>query len=195
MSGQQLQRSLKRALFVQRPRLWIGAVVLILSAVLIGRLVLPGDLRPAICGWNIDDRFLVINVSLSNTTHHALSYCHHPFPTRFLTDRGWTDAEIINGFRSAVLNPGAALSVEVIIAQPQEKPIRLQVGTDFETHGVLPPWLARLNGSNLSPPFRPILDQILGLWQKARPVRCLWSDAVLISDQEWSRKHSSSQPL
>jgi hypothetical protein len=141
--------------------------------------------RPAIRSWHMTNETLVIRVSVSNRSSRALCYCHHPFPVRFLTDRGWTDAEIVNGFRCTTLAPKAELVAEVIVTQPKQRPIGFEVGSDFETQRSLPSWLVRLEASSLSRLFRPVLRPLLGWLEEPRPVPCLWSKEMPIANEDW----------
>jgi hypothetical protein len=134
---------------------------------------------------------LVMEVSILNTTRRALVYAHHPFPLRFRSGHYWTNAQVVNAFRCAVLDPGQRLVVKVIADVPQERPEAFQVGTDFATRGRSFYWLSRLAASGQGRWLDRIIDPAIQSLAKARPVACHWSDEVVISEGNASKPKRS----
>jgi len=170
-----------------RSRLWLGALLVIIAAALMRCYLTSRTPKPTVLGWHIDDRKLVMEVSLLNRSRSALVYSHHPFPVRFRTGGGWTNAQIENAFRCAALDPGQSLAVKVIVEVPQELPKAFQVGTDFASHYLPPQWLCRLSASTGGRFLARIIDPMMRSLEKTRPVSCRWSDEVTLGEHNGAK--------
>jgi len=170
-----------------KSRFWLGALLVVIGAVVIGVYHTSRTLQPTVLRWDVINDELVVQVSILNTSPRALVYAHHPFPVRFRSGQFWTNAQVVNAFRCAVLDPGQCLAVKVIAELPAERPEAFQVGTDFATQGRPLYWLNRLSAGGQVRWLDRLIDPVIQSLARSRPVACHWSDHVALTEGDASK--------